>query len=330
MVLLWHIVTYSQQARHKRIRALTQDLECWQTPRNLAAWLDKRGSHIYAMINPWTSEMYVGMIHDRKPTDRWQEHNREIWRKSEIKYRIMMARGGPESWFMIPLVEFGSTRDVTLVRRVERRMITKVPNNLNNLRRATQVPNKLRKVKAIRQKRTQKQSKQHTNRTDLNRFGTWVEAINLQGEHTTLQETAKSQSPAVVNTDSPTIKATIIRSFRKSLVTWSRVEWLTGNSEARLFGLAETTSLRAAMRASGWIFLQVKKRIYSPPSEDKLYQEMQRRIRHGTKHWYVISTMTELWRMYGKLGRVQVDADRKRAKLHILAALRKKGLTVSP
>jgi len=72
--------------------------------------------------------------------------------------RIMMAQGGPESWFMIPLVDFGSTKDVTLVRRVERRMITKVPNNLNN-------------------------------RTDLNRFGTWVEAINLQGEHTTLQET---------------------------------------------------------------------------------------------------------------------------------------------
>ena len=88
--------------------------------------------------------------------------------------------------------------------------------------------------------------------------------------------------------------------------------------------------LKEAMKRGGWMHLRIVERCTRYPTDDELLQTIEQRLTKNTKWWHQLSTMTELWRICGRVTRLQKEAQRKRAKLHLSAALRKKGLLTNP
>lgn len=359
-ILLWFILKKGKYKHYKRLSNIVRGQPSWDSPQQLSKWQTKPGSHIYALVNISTSWTYVGLIHNRQPAARWHEHNRNMKIGNGMKYHRMKGLG-LEKWYMIPLAEFNSAVVSSRLHKIEQKYIRMFPDSLNNLRsrwHKRQVPERQRKVKVLLQKDEQA-NRRHENDIKLRGptqeatkdqgptallmrqaaagmpfdyhcpyYCKWAEAISEQGEELTLQE-AVHQEVVLLNLTSACNMIPIKRLYGTSVVLIYRLAWCK-RGKIRVTADAEVMHLKRALKQGGWIIMKMVEKCHTPLHDDELLQEMQTRVRQSTKYWHQLSTLTELWRMCGRLGRMQVDADRKRAKLHITAALRKKGLLTNP
>ena len=154
----------------------------------------------------------------------------------------------------------------------------------------------------------------------------WIEAITHQGEESL--EQAMSADEFIANVNPAINLSSIIKKYGKTVIFWSHILWRKGRAKASK--KLQVGTLKEVLKRRGWMYIKVIEMSFTPPTDDELLQTIRDRIRNHTKHWYRLSTLTELWRMCGRVGRLQADAERKQARLHLTAALRKKGVVANP
>ena len=157
----------------------------------------------------------------------------------------------------------------------------------------------------------------------------WIEAIDNHGKEITWKEAIESEGTAMMNLDAIVNCSEIKRMMGKSMVISYPIFSCKAN-KIKMSAKAKVSTLGKLIKSKGWVYLKVIRSQITHCSEDELVTEIKSRLRKGTKYWHNKSTMTELWRMCRRLGRLQTDSERKQAKLHIVSALRKKGLIANP
>ena len=340
--MLWFVIRNCKNKTTKKIADLTRDVPNWESPATLAQWQYSCGSHIYCLMSTKSDHTYVGLIHDRAPEARWHEHTRNIKSSSERKYRKMKAVG-LEQWYMLPLAGFKTEVESRKLHRVESIYINKFHKSLNKMTRhgPKRVPGNQRKVMALRQedavahtsasikeRRQVKGGKQkQAPRRRCSHYLRWVEALDDQGKERDIDELVSKHTSMLINLDASVNKVKLKRSYGKTMVLCSYVYWRWG--KLRAIGKPRVTTFEQALKCPGWIHLMILKRKVKYRKDDEIVREMESRLRQDTKHWYTLSSMTELWKMCNKLGKIRKDL-RKKARLHLIAALRKKGLMTNP
>jgi hypothetical protein len=133
-------------SRQKWVRGLFSQL-CEQhkcaTAVDLAACfltiMNREDSIVYIGFCFYAKRPYIGMVHERRPYRRWEEHWRGTLQASqgelcERKYGYMHDNGGAKSWFFVPWVSCGETISLNRLRVMEKRIIALFPNALNGIR----------------------------------------------------------------------------------------------------------------------------------------------------------------------------------------------------
>lgn len=101
--------------------------------------MDRDDSIVYIGFSFHSKRPYIGLVHDRQPYLRWEEHWRCILQSMrgelcERKYDYMADNGGAKAWFFVPWVSCGDTISLNRLRVLEKRIIAKYPNALNHIR----------------------------------------------------------------------------------------------------------------------------------------------------------------------------------------------------
>ena len=329
--LIWHIVKAGKATRLAKIRDMVAKLPSWQSAEDLSKFQEKRGSYIYAMVNLKTAWTYVGLVQDRKPEDRWQEHTRGMKQGKDAKYRRMKALG-LENWYMIPIAEFPETIDINRLKEIEHIHIKKFHKSLNNYKPyKRRVPEKQRKVKRLRQVEEVEglaTGRQKIGDTDQQPYWTrWIQAIDVEGQATTWEKVIQL-GEGIVHLNAGGNKLSIKRKFGRSVTLAYPVSW--GKNKCYTDSKAKVQTVKQLLRSSGWFYIKLGSFDSHRQNADELQREMEKRLRANTKCWYKLSSMEELWTMCRRVGRIKDGTDKRKAKLHLTAALRKKGLMTNP
>ena len=112
--------------------------------RILNTCMDRNDSIVYSGFNLNVKRAYSGMVHDRRPHKRWEEHWRatlytlqhsaHIASEKELRYEYMACHGGAASWFFLPYISYGQVIDRHRLRSLEQRILSLYPNSLNRMR----------------------------------------------------------------------------------------------------------------------------------------------------------------------------------------------------
>ena len=113
--------------------------QLWSWPLfSLPAW---KRSIVYIGFNLQVKRAYYGMVHERSPHERWQEHWRAVMQHSagiasekEMKYTFMASHGGAASWLFLPYISCGQVIPLHRLRDLEGKVISLYPNSLNRMR----------------------------------------------------------------------------------------------------------------------------------------------------------------------------------------------------
>ena len=336
-VLTWFLVKNSTAHRHGKLWQEVKGQRAWTSPQDLVRWATKTNrSNVYCLFNAKTKYKYIGMVTSRAPQNRWQEHTRAIKGGKEPKYRRMKRLGGAESWIMVPMVDFNYALDKREVMKVESWLIKRCQHSLNKMcRPAKQTPmptGRRRKVIALREKegRTATRPKDHMSGIAPGHTLWYLDLISQQGKRVSVEEMLQDVkgNGYLLNTQSPLLNKTHTkRIFRESTVTWQTVRW--HDSKPMVRGSPERGTLRRALQQKAWLYIKCLKVKRHKITEDELMAEMERRLKRNDQDWHKGLTMTDLWRMHGRIGRF-IQEERKRIQSIIRTALRKKGLTVHP
>ena len=329
--LIWHIVKTGNAKRLRKIRDMVAKLPSWQSAESLSTFQKKRGSYIYAMVNLKTAWTYVGLVQDRNPEDRWQEHTRGMKQGQDAKYRRMKALG-LEEWYMIPIAEFPETMGTNRLRTIEQIYIKKFHKSLNNYKPyKRQVPENKRKVKRLRQvekaEGTTGRKQGMSDTSQQPNWTRWIQAVDSEGQATTWEKIILL-GEGMIHLDAGGNKLTIKRRFGRSVALAYPVTWT--NNKCQIRKTASIQTVTRLLKSNGWFYFKLGSFENHRQDTDELEQEMKKRLRANTKCWYKLSSMEELWRMCKRVGRIRDGNDKKRAKLHLAAALRKKGLMTNP
>ena len=107
----------------------------------LTACMEENNSIVYIGFSLQTKRAYYGMVHERSPHERWQEHWRAVMQhgagiatEAEKKYTYMASHGGAASWFFLPYISCGQVMPLHRLRDLEGKIIALYPNSLNRLR----------------------------------------------------------------------------------------------------------------------------------------------------------------------------------------------------
>ena len=80
----------------------------------LIACMKRNDSIVYIGFNLKVKRAYYGMVHERRPHERWEEHWRAVLQHSagiasetERNYAYMARHGGAASWLFLPPVWAG-------------------------------------------------------------------------------------------------------------------------------------------------------------------------------------------------------------------------------
>ena len=83
-------------------------------PKILFACMERNDSIAYIGFNLKVKRAYYGMVHERRPHERWEEHWRAVLKHSasiasetERKYEYMARHGGAASWLFLPYISCG-------------------------------------------------------------------------------------------------------------------------------------------------------------------------------------------------------------------------------
>ena len=102
-------------------------------------------SIIYIGLNLQVKRAYYGMVHERTPHERWQEHWRAVLQHSaglaseiERKYEYMARHGGAaswaDSWLFLSYISCGQVIPRHRLHSLELKIIGLNPNSLNRMR----------------------------------------------------------------------------------------------------------------------------------------------------------------------------------------------------
>ena len=87
-----------------------------------------------------TKRPYYGLVHNREPQQRWQEHWRAILQhgsgmatEREQSYSYMAHRGGAARWHFLPYITCGQVIPILKLKALEDRIIKKFPNSSNRM-----------------------------------------------------------------------------------------------------------------------------------------------------------------------------------------------------
>ena len=112
------------------------DLSC-----ALRACMEKDDSIVYCGFSFTSKRPYYGMVHNRAPHQRWQEHWRAILQhgsgmaiEKEQKYMFMSQHGGAAKWHFLPYITCGQVIPVLKLKTLESRIIGMYPNSLNRMK----------------------------------------------------------------------------------------------------------------------------------------------------------------------------------------------------
>ena len=98
-----------------RICLRLRDQFCVDTAVDLAQVLNtcmgKNESIVHIGFNLNVKRAYYGMVHERRPHERWEghwratlQHSAHIVSETELKYEYMARRGGTAIWFFLPYI----------------------------------------------------------------------------------------------------------------------------------------------------------------------------------------------------------------------------------
>ena len=111
------------------------DLSC-----ALRACMEKDDSIVYVGFSFKSKRPYYGMVHNRAPHGRWQEHWRAILQhgsgiaiEKEQKYSFMSHNGGAAKWHFLPYITCGQVIPILKLKTLEARIIGMYPNSLNRM-----------------------------------------------------------------------------------------------------------------------------------------------------------------------------------------------------
>ena len=109
----------------------------------LIACMTRNNSTVYIEFNLKVNRAYYGMVHERRPHERWEEHWRAVLQHSagiasetERQYEYMARHGGAASWLFLLYISCG--QDLVIERHrlqnPEQQNIGLYPNSLNRMR----------------------------------------------------------------------------------------------------------------------------------------------------------------------------------------------------
>ena len=121
------------------------DQFCVDTAVDLASALlvcmNRNDSIVYIGFNLQVNRAYYGMVHERAPHERWQEHWRAVMQHSanlaseiEQKCAFMARHGGAASWLVLPYILCGQVIPRHRLHGLEQKIIGLYPNSLNRMR----------------------------------------------------------------------------------------------------------------------------------------------------------------------------------------------------
>jgi hypothetical protein len=108
---------------------------------SLSVCMTRNDSIVYIGFNLQVKRAYYGMVHERSPHERWQEHWRAVMQHSanlasetERKYAFMARHGGAASWLFLPYISCGQVIPRHRLHSLEQKIIGLYPNSLNRMR----------------------------------------------------------------------------------------------------------------------------------------------------------------------------------------------------
>ena len=107
----------------------------------LAACMKRNDSIIYIGFNLQVKRAYYGMVHERTPHERRQEHWRAVLQHTaglasgtERKFEYMACHGGAASWLFLPYISYGQVIPHHRLQSLAQKIIGLYPNSLNRMR----------------------------------------------------------------------------------------------------------------------------------------------------------------------------------------------------
>ena len=102
--------------------------------------MEKDDSIVHVGFSFRTKRPYYGLVHNRKPQERWQEHWRAILQhgsgmatEREQKYSYMSHNGAAAKWYFLPYITCGQVIPILRLKTLEGRIINQYPNSLNRM-----------------------------------------------------------------------------------------------------------------------------------------------------------------------------------------------------
>ena len=102
--------------------------------------MDKDDSIVYVGFSFKSKRPYYGLVHNRAPHGRWQEHWRAILQHGsgmaiakEQNYSSMSHNGGAATWHCLPYITRGQVIPIQKLKNLEARIIKLYPNSLNRI-----------------------------------------------------------------------------------------------------------------------------------------------------------------------------------------------------
>jgi hypothetical protein len=102
--------------------------------------MEKDDSIVYVGFSFKSKRPYYGLVHNRAPHGRWQEHWRAILQhgsgiaiEKEQKYSFMSHNGGAAKWHFLPYITCGQVIHILKLKTLEARIIRMYPNSLNRM-----------------------------------------------------------------------------------------------------------------------------------------------------------------------------------------------------
>ena len=104
----------------------------------LITCMKRNDSIVYIGFNLKVKRAYYGMVHERPPHERWQEHWRAVLqhsagivRETEREYEYMARHGGAASWLFLSYISCGQVIDRHRLQNLEQKIIGLYPNSLS-------------------------------------------------------------------------------------------------------------------------------------------------------------------------------------------------------
>ena len=322
----WGVNSAVRLARHMQEQLFEKECE----PNSL----------IYLGFAMTTKRPYVGMVRERNPMCRFQEHWAAICRhrrqtvdEVDPKYAYM-ARSGVGDWFFLPIVVCDGIIPERRLRQLEKIILSHYPNALNKVSRQQWLKY------APRPSPDRSRHRYHGNKTDFDLPNSLAEAkvVTKIGFIDPLGRIQQTSNPAeafgqdliLFHSDYPWNLQTVIRQHRDSIVRANVLE----QPDTIVTDTLPTILKRLLNESWGWTLLTFVTRKPKELSRPDDYDYLLQILRHEVDRSEADDLMVQdLWRMWGistrEIGPTAPKTHQKNTKF-IARELRRRGITLRP